>query len=181
MDGSGAVIGIAVATFRGGQNLNLAVPVSYLSKLLALRSNNSIPFSGKRVPGRIEASIVEGIGTATEKGLAITDYQLLWNEIGLSNNGNFEFRLTNKLPVGISNVHLLLLYYDAANTLMDYERLDVSYYLSRADSTLPAGLAKTIHARATDVSSHAAEYYKKKVTAPKVEIRVLAFDTEKPD
>jgi S1-C subfamily serine protease len=32
MDSSGAVIGIAVATFQRGQNLNLAMPVKFLSK-----------------------------------------------------------------------------------------------------------------------------------------------------
>lgn len=38
MDTSGRVIGIAVATFTEGQNLNLAVPVSCLSRLLASSS-----------------------------------------------------------------------------------------------------------------------------------------------
>jgi S1-C subfamily serine protease len=34
MDSSGSVIGIAEATFSDGQNLNFAVPVIYLSRLL---------------------------------------------------------------------------------------------------------------------------------------------------
>lgn len=35
MDEKGSVIGVAVATFKDGQNLNLAVPIAYVSKLLA--------------------------------------------------------------------------------------------------------------------------------------------------
>jgi hypothetical protein len=41
MDNSGLVIGIAEATFSNGQNLNFAVPVLYLSKLLATVSKQS--------------------------------------------------------------------------------------------------------------------------------------------
>jgi hypothetical protein len=181
MDSSGAVVGIAVATFRGGQNLNLAVPVAYLSRLLKSRSNVPVPLESKTAAGRADDSMLEGVGTETEKGLVVTDYQLEWDEGDLFGKGKFEFRLTNKLPVGISNIHLLFLYYDANNALMDYEKLDVAYYLSHNDPVLPAGLAKTIHAGQTGVSHNSAEYYRSKGIAPKVDIRVLGFKTEQPE
>ena len=181
MNSSGAVIGIAVATFRGGQNLNLAVPVAYLSRLPASPPKDPIPLDSKRRKGQGEESIAESVGTATEKGLAVSNYQLLWDEVSIGGKGEFEFRLTNKLPVGITNMRLLFLYYDAENILMNYERIDVSRYLGRDDLVLPAGLAKTIYAGQTDVSYHSAEYYKNKGIAPKVEIRVLGFEAEKPE
>jgi len=51
MDSSGAVIGISVATFQGGQNLNLAMPVKFLSKLLV-----SIVETGHDQPFRATSS-----------------------------------------------------------------------------------------------------------------------------
>ena len=43
LDSSGKIIGIAVATVRGGQNLNLAIPSSYLTKLAADVSAEVLP------------------------------------------------------------------------------------------------------------------------------------------
>jgi S1-C subfamily serine protease len=41
LDGSGSVIGVAVATFKNGQNLNLAIPVGYVSRLLTIVSTDA--------------------------------------------------------------------------------------------------------------------------------------------
>jgi TPR repeat protein len=62
MDSSGAVIGIAVATFRDGQNLNLAVPVSYLSRLLALPPKPFISLGGHKANGETAKSMLDGVG-----------------------------------------------------------------------------------------------------------------------
>ena len=52
MDSFGAVIGIAEATISTGQNLNFAVPVSYLSKLLATANKQlSVSPLGQHVQG----------------------------------------------------------------------------------------------------------------------------------
>ena len=174
MDHSGTVIGISVATFQGGQNLNLAVPVSYLSKLFASHSQHVIPLNNTKTSTQADVSMLSGVGTETEKGLAISDYQLGLEE-GLFQQGKFEFRLTNKLPVVIFDVHLLFLYYDPHGALMNYEKLDVSYYSPGGHDVIPAGLAKTIYASPADVSQHEAEYYKSKGIAPNVQIRILGF------
>jgi TPR repeat protein len=63
MDSTGGVIGVAEATFSDGQNLNLAVPVSYLSKLLssATRQVEISPLGGTFGPNQSNGSIVEAI------------------------------------------------------------------------------------------------------------------------
>lgn len=172
MDSSGAVIGIAVATFEDGQNLNLAVPVSYLFKLLASPSKDIIPLGNKKLGDQAAKSMLDGLGTKTENGVTVSNYQL-------GNEGNYEFRLTNKLPVGISDIRFLILYYDASGSLMDFENF--SYY-----SSIPAGLTKTIvkdksscvYECGSEESRRAAKYYGYTIT-PKVEIRVIGFSTEK--
>lgn len=56
MESAGAVIGISVATFQSGQNLNLAVPVSYLLKLIAAQSKDPSPLRTASVQGLRPAS-----------------------------------------------------------------------------------------------------------------------------
>lgn len=174
MDSSGAVIGIAVATFQDGQNLNLAVPVSYLSKLLASPSKGLVSLGTQKTSGLALKSMLDDVGTRTEEGVIVSDYRLLGNVAGYT--GNFEFRLTNKLPVPIYNIRLRLLYYDEAGSLMDFE--DISY-----DDSIPAGLTKTISKPSTAESRHAEAYYccthYPNSISPKVEFRVMGFDEAK--
>ena len=175
MDGSGAVIGISVATYKDGQNLNLAVPVSYLSKLLASPSKGITSLSvGKKV-GKSTKSMLDGVGTRTEDGLKISDYQLTVNPEYPYIQGTYEFRVANRLPVGVSGIELLILYYDSSASLMDYEDLSLSTLL------IPAGLTKTIHAVPSDESRHAAAYYEDKRISSNVEIRVIGFNQESPE
>jgi S1-C subfamily serine protease len=53
LDSSGKVIAIAVASFREGQNLNLAIPSSYLTKLAGEVSGEVLPLwiAGRTDPG----------------------------------------------------------------------------------------------------------------------------------
>lgn len=48
MDSQGHVVGVATAYFEGGQNMNLAVPISYLKAQLD-KPPSATPFQGKRV------------------------------------------------------------------------------------------------------------------------------------
>jgi hypothetical protein len=64
MDASGTVIGIAEATFGDGQNLNLAVPVAYLSKLWTGTSPHPLvtPLSQEPNSESVHSSVLDGIG-----------------------------------------------------------------------------------------------------------------------
>ncbi len=172
MDSTGAVIGVSVATFQNGQNLNLAVPVSYLSKLLASVSKETVPLGNVKKDDRPAHSMLDGVGTNAENGVTVSDYLL---EVGIYENGGgkYEFRLTNKLPVEISDPQLRILYYDAKGSLMDSEEYT---YAGR----IPAGLTKTVVSEfGSEESKRAAKYYRSNTDAvPKVELRVISFHAE---
>jgi len=177
MDSSGAVIGIAVATYQNGQNLNLAVPVSYLSTLLASPPKDGLTSLGnQKMSGQTAKSMLDGVGTKIESAVTVSSYQM-------SGVGKYEFRLTNKLPVEINRIHVLILYYDAEGSLMDFEKYSYS-------GSIPAGLTKTIaNESGSEESRRAWSYYYKSDSSsptgwtfdPKVEIRVLGFEEEKSE
>jgi len=194
MDATGAVIGIAEATFSQGQNLNLAVPVSYLSKLWASAEKNIsvTALAQSEQTNQIDTSLVDRIATRTEAGVVVSNFEVHSFE---HNYYGYEFRLTNKLPVAISNIRVRVIYYDASKSVMDFQ--DVYY-----DHSVPAGLAKTIRSDFDDVGSRAMAYYwshgvdgkglssrsadnpyKAPVPAmePIVELRVIDFRTERPE
>lgn len=164
MDSTGAVIGISVATFQSGQNLNLAVPVSYLLTLIAAQSKDPSPLGKRKMGGQATKSMLDSIGTKVENGLTVSDYHL-----GVGEYGKYSFRLTNKLPVEISDPKLLILYYDASGSLMDFEEYTFA-------GRIPAGLTKTVvNDFGTEESRRAADYYGSNSVTPRVEIRVVKF------
>lgn len=168
MDSSGAVIGVAVATFQYGQNLNLAVPVSYLSALLASPSKELISLGNQKESAQTTKAMVDGVGTRIESGVTVSNYDL-------RSYGKYDFRLTNKLPVEIHGIQLLILYYDVSGSLMDFEKYSYS-------ASIPAGLTKTIvNEYGSEESKRAVDYYFLHSIAPRVETRVLGFDAEKSE
>jgi S1-C subfamily serine protease len=176
IDNSGAVIGVAVATFQYGQNLNLAVPASYLSGLLASPSKELSSLGNQKTSGQTAKSILDSVGTRIENAVTVSDYHLQteYYDNGKYDQGKFEFRLTNKLPVEIRGIQLLILYYDYSNALMDFEKCSYSTV------EIPAGLTKTIVNPGSEESRRAAVHWQN-LPNPKVEIRVLGFSTEKSE
>ena len=152
MDTSGTVIGVAEATFSNGQNLNLAVPVAYLSKLWKSAptyvSVTSLGQAGES--NQIGKSIVDGVATRTESGVVTSNFKLVYENPNNTLAG-YEFRLTNKLPVAISNIRVRVIYYDASKSVMDFE--DVVY-----NQSVPAGLTKTLTAQDSAEAGRAVHY-----------------------
>jgi hypothetical protein len=193
MDGSGAVIGIAEATFRDGQNLNLAVPASALNQLWSTVSQHLqvTPLSAAAHTSDNSHSVIDSIGTRIEAGVAISDVKLTQSFLGYPFTG-FEFRITNKSPVAISHTTLRIIYRDAANGVMDFEDF-------RWDPSIPPGMTKTVATDNTEEATRAMKYYDAHGTdgtelppatyensynalvekmKPRIEVRVVSFDTE---
>ena len=74
LNDKGQVIGVSVATFRGGQNLNFAIPSSYLKKLME-QIGPVKPFP-KEKPTGSKSSIFADLGGKGTKG--ITAGKILW-------------------------------------------------------------------------------------------------------
>jgi hypothetical protein len=189
MDEKGSVIGAAVATFKDGQNLNLAVPVSYVSKLLSsLAAAPAVePLRAKTRGDQSTSSIVDGLGTASEAGVVASNFAFDQSGIG------YEFRLSNKLPVSVSAIRVRIIDYDAFKSVMDFE--DLTYR-----GAIPSGLTKTVRIEWQQYESatgtRAWMYYFNHredgselnsdnwsitaMMAPKVEVRVVGFLAEDP-
>ena len=145
MDISGAVIGISEATFKDGQNLNIAVPVSYLSKLLAsIAEKETVSPLGQLAHGSSSGkSIVDDLGSRAESGVVASNIDIT--------DEKYSLRLNNKLPVDVSDIRWRIIYYDASGSVMDYEEFYYGY--------IAAGLSKTVVEDKTPVMKLAFNYY----------------------
>ncbi len=131
LNGQGKVIGVAVATFKGGQNLNFAIPVSYLASLL-LDIKPVAPLSAKTRP-RQEKSILDDLGERNTEGVVAG--QLTWDSHIQS--GNYSFSLRNQLRQGVTNVYCLVVFYETFGNPIDIDIIQLS-------GVIPAGLAKRV-------------------------------------
>jgi hypothetical protein len=194
MNDTGIVIGVAEATFKNGQNLNLAVPVTYLSKMWGVASQHLTVIPLAEQPSHnSDQSIVDGIGARIETGIIISGFTLtkdyLYNTVG------FEMRITNNLPHTISGIRLRIIYHDVSNAIMDFENFTYN-------QAIPPGLTKTVIQKDSQEAKRAHGYYEVRDTKglplsghaliygydsnwnpvktmePKVEIRILKFDTD---
>jgi hypothetical protein len=147
---SGGVIGVAEATFKNGQNLNLAVSVSYLRKMWNAASQHTVvtPLAQQRSNGT-GPSVLDGIGNRLETGVHINDFEMNFYD-GLK--GGFEMRISNMLPVSISRILLRIISRDNSNAIMDFE--DFMY-----DPVIPPGLTKTVLSRDSEEAGRAYKYY----------------------
>jgi hypothetical protein len=124
LDTQGKVIGVAVATFKDGQNLNFAVPVSYLDSLLsASTETKKLQAQAKKV-----SSVFDVLRKGEREPVVGTLFS--W-EVG----GTFSFSLRNNLQRAITNIVCLVVFYDLAG-----QPIDVS--IVKCKNAIPPGLAK---------------------------------------
>ena len=76
----GNVIGVSVATFRGGQNLNFAIPSNYVTKLVSLiRATTPLSQTGQAKSKRSLLSNYGGRSTEAVTGSTLKWDRSLWN------------------------------------------------------------------------------------------------------
>jgi S1-C subfamily serine protease len=162
----GEVIGISVATFKGGQNLNFAIPSSYLKNLLN-KSGTAKPLA-QAMPSKAQHSILADLGGRSTEGVIGANFTY----DSYAEMGDYSFSLVNKLRESVQNVYCLIVFYDKQGNPIDVQ-------VVRYSDVIPAGLAKRITG-AVDSSVERLNA-DRRVSPPhppggKIEYRILNFE-----
>ena len=162
LNDKGQVIGVSVATFRGGQNLNFAIPSNYLKKLME-QIGPIKPLSQAKSAGS-RRSILDDLGDRNVNG--VVGGKMLWEGYTL---GNYTFSVQNQLRENIKNVYCLVIFYDAEG-----DPIDVDVVLH--EGLIPAGLAKRLESRVHSSIRELTTQDGLKKPHTKVEFRILDFE-----
>ena len=158
------VIGVSVATFRGGQNLNFAIPSNYLKALVAKVGVAKPLLQAK--PAKSGSSILADIGGRSTDG--VTGGKLTW-DTAAAQIGYYSFSLHNRLRENVKNVSCLLIFYDAQGDPID---VDVVQF----QGLIPAGLAKRVESSVHPSVQELTTRIGSKAPHTKVELRILDFE-----
>lgn len=164
LNGKGDVIGVSVATFRGGQNLNFAIPSNYLKTLLG-KAGTPRPLAQAR-PTKAQRSILADFGGRSSEG--VVGSQLTWQYLH-NQSGEYALSLRNQLRENVRNVYCLVIFYDAQVNPID---VDVVRY----QGLIPAGLAKRVTSRVDGSVQRLTTALGSMSPGTKVEFRILDFE-----
>ena len=175
LNGKGEVIGVSVATFRGGQNLNFAIPSNYLNQLIA--KAGPVKTLTKSKPVKSKHSILSGLGGRSTEGITMESF--LWDDDydnSYVRNQGFTFSIRNHLRSTVTNIVVLVIFYDSNNTPLDVVP-------NKFNGPIPANLARRV--------GSSVDYSVKKITTSykgiskfrdtpdtRVEYRILNFDID---
>lgn len=139
VDNTGEVVGVAVATVKGGQSLNFAIPSSYLAALIDDRGERvELPGNDKEEQEAVK-SILAGLGNRSTDNVEGTRF--IWD--GPGQFGGYSFSLKNNLHDPIKDVYCLVIFYDLKDTPIDVDEI-------RFAGVIPGGLAKRLTGRVTE-------------------------------
>jgi len=131
LNGRGEVIGVSVATFRGGQNLNFAIPSNYL-KILLTKAGPAKPLAQDK-GAKAQRSILADLGGRSTEG--VVGGQLTWDLPGNEFSGSYSFSLRNQLRESVTNVYCLLVFRNSNGNPIDIDTV-------RYTGVIPPSLAK---------------------------------------
>lgn len=132
LNSKGEVIGVSVATFKEGQNLNFAIPSLYLKSLLG---RSGPPRSLEEIkPSSSQRTILGGLGDRSTAGVVGANFT--YDSLIIA-QGKYSFSIVNKLRQPIQNVYCLIVFYDIQGNPLDVAEI---FY----DGIIPGGLAKRV-------------------------------------
>jgi hypothetical protein len=168
----GNVIGVTVATFKDGQNLNFAIPSYYLASLLR-QIKPVTPLSAVTKPKQ-DKSIIDEMGDKSTGG--VTAGQFTWRDNFFVLSGYYSFSFRNQLRESITNVRCLVIFYDDSDNPIDVDVIFYGESQFSKDNIIPAGLAKRITSRVDgSVQKLSSKVEGFKTLSTNVEFRILDF------
>ncbi len=173
LNSKGEVIGVSVATFRGGQNLNFAIPSVYLEALLE-KTGPAKPLAEAK-PSKAPRAILSDLGGRSVEG--VVGGTFAWQNQGYGvNGGAYTITLRNRLREPVKNVYCLVVFYDRNGDSLDVDTL-------HHRGVIPAGLGKRSSGgvdasvkRLTTPPSRDNQYLSSFAPTTKVEFRILDFE-----
>lgn len=105
LNSKGEVIGVSVATFEGGQNLNFAIPSNYLKSLLS-KAGSVKPLAGAKSSQK-QRTILAGLGGHSAGSVVASHFA--WNDNPYM--GYYTFSVRNRLSQPVRNVVCLIIFY----------------------------------------------------------------------
>ena len=120
LNDKGQVIGVSVATFRGGQNLNFAIPSNYLKKLMG--QIGPVKSLSKAKSAGSKRSLLDDFGDRSVEG--VSGGKLTWT-YPLTQTSDYAFSLRNHLRENVKNVYCFIIFYDVQSEPID---VDIVYF-----------------------------------------------------
>lgn len=130
LDTQGNVVGVAAATLANGQNLNFAIPVSYLRKILSDTPRQVTTLNPAEL-SKSAQSILDQVSGPGNQGVVGTKWA--WTNAPYE----FAFSLTNRLNEPVKNVYCVFVFYDQSGE-------PVHFVENHFQDVIPSGLARRV-------------------------------------
>ena len=111
----GQVIGVAAATFLDGQNLNFAIPISYVTSLLQNRA--PVKALSVKKPARGN-SILDNTGSKNLDGVIGEHFAWTYQSGAF---GDYSFSFRNQLLEPVHDIYCLAIFYDHSGQPLDFD------------------------------------------------------------
>jgi Trypsin-like peptidase domain len=172
LNSKGEVIGVSVATFRGGQNLNFAIPSGYLKTLLE-KTGPAKPLAEAK-PSKAQRSILSDLGGRSVEG--IVGGTFAWSNQLYETNGDYTITLRNQLREPVKNVYCLVVFYDRDGNPLDVDMLHHPHVIPPGLGKRSSGSVDASVKRLTTPPSRDNEFMSSFAPTTKVEFRILDFE-----